>query len=71
LYPTEDLRIIYTVGQVSGNTLALISSQLEASNLHAYNIMIELYKYLYELYGNPNEERNIRQAFKDLTMKKE
>ncbi|KAH0552968.1 hypothetical protein GP486_006835 [Trichoglossum hirsutum] len=69
-YPTEDLRIIYTAGRVSRDALALISPRLSAVNHHAYETIDELYEYLYELYGDPNKERNVRQSFKDLAMKK-
>jgi hypothetical protein len=69
-YLTEDLKIIYTTGQVSGNTLALISPQFEASNPHIYDTVTELYEHLYELYGNLNKERNAQQVFKNLVMKK-
>jgi hypothetical protein len=55
---------------VSGNALALISPRLEASNLYIYGTVAELYDHLYELYGDPNKERNARQAFKNLVMKK-
>ncbi|KAH0555939.1 hypothetical protein GP486_006116, partial [Trichoglossum hirsutum] len=40
-------------------------------NWHAYETINELYEYLEELYGDPNKKRNARQAFKDLTMRKE
>jgi hypothetical protein len=69
-YPTEDLKIIYVAGRVNGAALALISPRLGASNSHAYQTVEELYEHLYELYGDPNKERNARQAFKDLVMKK-
>jgi hypothetical protein len=69
-YPTEDLKIIYAAGRVSGNALALISPRLEATSRHAYDTVDELYEHLYELYGDPNKERNARQAFKHLTMQK-
>jgi hypothetical protein len=70
-YPTEDLKIIYVAGRVSGDALALISPRLRAANRHAYETVNELYEHLEELYGDPNKERNARQAFKDLAMKKE
>jgi hypothetical protein len=69
-YPTEDLKIIYAAGRVSGDALALISPRLDAANRHAYDTLDELYEHLEELYGDPNKERNARQAFKELTMKK-
>ncbi|KAH0551419.1 hypothetical protein GP486_007367 [Trichoglossum hirsutum] len=69
-YSTEDLRIIYAAGRVSGDTLALISPRLSAANCHAYETVDELYEHLYELYGNPNKECNAHQSFKDLAMKK-
>jgi len=69
-YPTEDLKIIYVAGRVSGDALTLISPRLRATNRHAYETVNELYEHLEELYGDPNKERNARQAFKDLTMKK-
>ncbi|KAH0543434.1 hypothetical protein GP486_008577, partial [Trichoglossum hirsutum] len=69
-YSTEDLKIIYVAGRVSGDTLALISLRLRATNRHAYETLNELYKHLEELYDDPNKERNAQQAFKDLTIKK-
>jgi hypothetical protein len=69
-YPTEDLKIIYAASRTSGDALALISPRLSAANRHAYETLDELYEHLEELYGDPNKERNARQAFKDLTMKK-
>jgi hypothetical protein len=69
-YPTEDLKIIYAAGRVNGDALALISPRLNAANRHAYETLSELYEHLEELYGDPNKERNARQAFKDLVMKK-
>jgi hypothetical protein len=56
---------------VSSNALVLIFPRLEALNPHTYDTVTELYEYLYELYGDPNKEHNARQAFKNLTMKKE
>jgi hypothetical protein len=70
-YPTEDLKIIYVAGRVSGDALALISPRLRAANRHAYGTVRELYEHLEELYGDPNKERNARQTFKDLVMKKD
>ncbi|KAH0551509.1 hypothetical protein GP486_007276 [Trichoglossum hirsutum] len=35
-YPTEDLKIIYVAGRVSGDALALISPRLWVTNWHAY-----------------------------------
>ena len=32
--------------------------------------MTELYEHLEELYGDPNKEKNARQAFKSLVMKR-
>ena len=69
-YPTEDLRIIYAAGRVSGNALALISPHLDAANHHAYTTVKELFAHLDELYSDPNKEKNARYAFKDLTMKR-
>jgi hypothetical protein len=69
-YPTEDLKIIYAAGRVSGDALALISPRLNTEGPHAYKTVQGLYDHLYELYGDPNKERNARQAFKDLMMKK-
>jgi Zinc knuckle len=69
-YPTEELRIIYTAGRVSGNALALISPRLDSANHHAYKSVRELYEHLDELYGDPNKEKNARYTFKELVMKK-
>ncbi|KAH0553042.1 hypothetical protein GP486_006764 [Trichoglossum hirsutum] len=69
-YPTKDLQIIYAAGYVSGDALALILPCLSATNCHAYETIDELYEYLYELYGDPNKERNTHQAFRDLAIKK-
>jgi hypothetical protein len=69
-YPTEELRIIYAAGHVSGDALALISPRLDAANLHAYATVTELYEHLDELYGDPNKEKNAWHTFKELTMKK-
>jgi len=69
-YPTEELRIIYTAGRMSGDALALISPRLGADNHHAYTTVAELYEHLNELYGDPNKERNARHTFKELAMKK-
>jgi len=69
-YPTEDLRIIYAAGRVSGDALTLISPRLDAANHHAYATVRELYEHLDELYGDPNKEKNARRVFKELTMKK-
>lgn len=69
-YPTEELKIIYVSGRVGGDALALISPRLDVANRHAYETVSDLYQHLEELYGDPNKERNARQAFKDLTMKK-
>ncbi|KAH0548129.1 hypothetical protein GP486_008142, partial [Trichoglossum hirsutum] len=70
-YLTEDLKIIYVAGRVSGDALALILPRLRATNQHAYETINELYEHLEELYGDLNKEHNACQAFKDLTMKKE
>jgi Zinc knuckle len=69
-YPSEDLKIIYVAGRVGGDALALISPRLNTASRHAYETVAELYKHLDDLYGDPNKERNARQAFKDLGMKK-
>jgi Zinc knuckle len=69
-YPTEELRIIYAAGHVSGDALALISLRLGADNHHAYTTVAELYEHLNELYGDPNKERNACHTFKELAMKK-
>jgi predicted house-cleaning noncanonical NTP pyrophosphatase (MazG superfamily) len=69
-YPTEELRIIYAAGRVGGDALALISPRLNPGGRHAYETVQDLYDHLYELYDDPNKERNARQSFKDLTMKK-
>ena len=69
-YPTEELKIIYAAGRTSGEALALISPRLNATSSHAYTALTELYEHLEELYGDPNKERNARQAFKSLVMKK-
>lgn len=69
-YPTEDLRIIYAAGRLSGSALALISPRLDTASRHAYAAAEELFEHLDELYGDPNKEKNARQAFKELTMKK-
>jgi hypothetical protein len=70
LYPIEDLKVIYAAGHISGNALALISPWLEAESLHAYQTVFKLYDHLHELYSDSNKERNARQAFKNLVMKK-
>ncbi|KAH0538627.1 hypothetical protein GP486_008763, partial [Trichoglossum hirsutum] len=70
-YPTKDLKIIYVAGRVSGDALALISPCLQLTNRHAYEMINELYEHLEELYGDLNKERNARQAFKNLTIRKE
>ena len=69
-YPTEDLRIIYVAGRISGEALALISPCLDTSSHHRYATVAELYEYLNELYGDPNKKRNACQTFKNLVMKK-
>jgi hypothetical protein len=69
-YQTEDLKIIYVSGRVGGHALALISPRLNQDGRHAYETVGELYTHLEELYGDPNKERNARQAFKELSMKK-
>ncbi|KAI9775774.1 MAG: hypothetical protein M1839_000902 [Geoglossum umbratile] len=71
LYPTEDLKIIYTAGHTSGKALALISPQLNAASYHVYTSLTKLYEHLNELYGDLNKEWNARQVFKNLIMKKE
>ena len=55
---------------MSGNALALISPRLNATSCHAYTTLNELYEHLNELYGDPNKERNARQTFKNLVMKR-
>jgi hypothetical protein len=55
---------------VGGHALALISPRLNQDSRHAYETIRELYTYLEKLYGDPNKERNARQAFKELSMKK-
>lgn len=69
-YPTEELRIIYAAGRLSGNALALVSPRLDAANHHAYVTVKELFEHLDELYGDPNKAKNARHMFKDLVMKK-
>jgi len=69
-YPSEDLKIIYVAGRIGGDTLVLISPRLNIVSRYTYKIVAELYKYLDNLYGDPNKERNTRQAFKDLGIKK-
>jgi hypothetical protein len=69
-YPTEELKLIYVAGRTSGEALALISPRLNTTSRHAYTMLTELYEHLDELYGDPNKERNARQAFKNLAMKK-
>jgi len=69
-YSTEELKIIYAAGWVSGDALALISPRLNPNRQHAYETVQDLYDHLYELYGDPNKERNARQSFRDLVMKK-
>jgi len=48
----------------------LISLRLDLASRYTYETVADLYKYLEELYGNPNKERNTRKAFKDLVIKK-
>ena len=55
---------------MEGNALALVSPRLNPANRHAYHTIQELYEHLEELYGDPNKERNTRQGFKDLVMKR-
>jgi Zinc knuckle len=69
-YPSEELKIIYVSGRVGGDALALISPRLDEASRHAYTTVAELYTHLEELYGDPNKERNARQALKDLVMQK-
>jgi len=69
-YQTEDLKIIYVSGRMGGHALALISPRLNQDGRHAYETVRELYTHLEELYGDPNKERNTRQAFKELLIKK-
>jgi hypothetical protein len=69
-YPTEELKIIYVSGRLEGNALALVSPRLNPANRHTYHTAQELYEHLEELYGDPNKERNARQGFKDLVMKR-
>jgi hypothetical protein len=70
LYLSEDLKIIYVTGCVGGDTLALISPRLNIASRYTYETVAELYKYLEDLYSDPNKEHNARQAFKDLGIKK-
>ena len=53
-----------------GKALTLISPRLDPGSQHVYQTVSELYNHLYELYGDPNKERNARPVFKDLAMKK-
>jgi hypothetical protein len=69
-YQTEDLKIIYISGCIGGYILILISPYLNQDSRYIYETIGELYTYLEELYSNPNKERNTRQAFKELSIKK-
>jgi hypothetical protein len=70
IYQTEDLKIIYVSGRIGGYILILISPCLNQDGRYAYETVRELYTHLEELYGDPNKERNTRQAFKELSIKK-
>jgi hypothetical protein len=69
-YLTEELRIIYAVGCLSGDALILVSPWLDTANHHVYVTTKELFEHLDELYDNPNKKKNARHTFKDLVMKK-
>jgi len=67
-YPTEELKIMYVSGRLTGNALALVTPRLDEDCQYAYTVVTELYTHLKELYSDPNKASNARRELHSLRM---